>query len=469
MQYAKSARSKCKKCKEPIAKDEMRLQVNVPAESNSAGFSMSSNYHVGCFKIPRKFSTGAEKMDPADFVREYIEDGTNDQSILPEKLDEIIELIEKANMPTTAATSSATKRKKSESSSKGKDDSLMGRIKQAAMAKAEQEDDEEEEPPAKKKVKSSSRKQTKSSKIKQEEDDDDKEEDEPIDEEEETKQMAEYYLEHHKKKLDDLKDYLRYVVNWLFCQWTQLFRMFLGSYSEFLFISWNRQNLMGVKEFVLFKVIDGMTHGRLGYCPICGGRLKFPDGVYDQVVCMGRFDEDSQMRIPCDFVGKRTDRKNRLLPFYLEEPTEEEKEEMTKLQEEARGEGEVSESPAAKELLEAADKCKWEVDTPAGLQQTAAELVAIVKDKVDLPEGRDPKRLVGQILVSNKDKGAKGVLEEIIAKYGFKEDKEAKKEAKQAVMEAACENPKNAALLLAMQELATLYFKGKYDGTFSQV
>eukprot|EP00934_Nitzschia_sp_Nitz4_P003434 Nitzschia sp. Nitz4//scaffold29_size155292//65550//67145//NITZ4_002656-RA/size155292-processed-gene-0.45-mRNA-1//-1//CDS//3329546442//3424//frame0 len=395
VEYAKSARSKCKRCKEPIAKGDMRIQVNVPADESGAGYALSSNFHVGCFKLPRKFA----KVDPADFCQEKLVDGSDDQSILPAKLEKIIALVQEAN------AAGPVKRKKG-SSGDDTPKTFMDRVKAQALS--------EDEPP-KKKSKANN--------------------------DDEFEQFVELYKEHHKKKADNLKDYLR----------------------------WNRQVLQGTKDFVLFKVLDGMIHGRLGNCPLDGGRLKYPEGEYDHVVCMGRFDEDNQVRLPCEFQGDRSDPKLRCKPFYLQEPSEEEKEEMDKLQEEARGESNPASSEAAEELLEAVRKCNWDLSNPKGIKNATTEMVELVKDKLDLPEGRDLKRLLGQIFVSNADKGAEGVAQEILDKYGFKEDKEAKQEAKQAALEAACENPKNGSLLMAFQELATLYFKGAFKIVDSSV
>lgn len=223
--------------------------------------------------------------------------------------------------------------------------------------------------------------------------------------------------------------------------------------------SWNRQVLTGKKDFVLFKVLDGHVHGRLGRCPLDGGRLKFMEGDYETVHCPGGFDEDSQIRLPCAFTGKRTDPALRLQPFYTHQPTEEESEEMDK---QVITEAAPGDSGPGKELIAAAEDSKWDLESSEGIKEAAAKLVDLVQDKVDLPEGRDPKRLLGQILVTNKDKGIKGVIEEIISKYGFKDAKDAKKAAKEEATMKVCVNPKNAPLLLAFQELAELYFKGMF-------
>lgn len=103
--------------------------------------------------IPRKYSKGAEKMHPADFVRKFIEDGTVDHSILPARLNEIIELIEKGNT-TEAVTIGATKRKKSESESNRKNSGLLGQTNQADMPAANWEDSEVAISLAKKRTKS---------------------------------------------------------------------------------------------------------------------------------------------------------------------------------------------------------------------------------------------------------------------------------------------------------------------------
>ena len=118
-------------------------------------------------------------------------------------------------------------------------------------------------------------------------------------------------------------------------------------------------------------------------------------------------------------------------------------------------------SDAAKELMEEVESLAWDTSSAAGIKKATEALVQLVEDKLDLPEGRDPKRLLGPIVMANKDKEPKEVLEEIITKFGFKDDKAAKQEAKEMALASQCANPKNAPLLVAFQELAAMYFKGK--------
>lgn len=384
VEYSKSGRAKCKKCKGSIAKGDIRMVVMVPAAGPDS-FNMSSYYHVACFAVPRKY----KHLGAQEFVTEHVTDTSEDQSILND--------IEAFAKSMEQATGGGAKTKKGEQEG---GDTLMDRVAQVAKEELSKDDG-----PKKKKAKK--------------------------DEDEEFRQMVELYKEHHKKKIDDLKDYLR----------------------------WNKQILAGKKDFVLFKVIDGMIHGRLGTCPLDGGALKFQEGDYEKVVCSGKFDEDNQIRIPCEFTGKRTDAALREKPFHVQEPTEEEKEALTQQRKGAATGKTANLSDAAKELMEAVESMTWDTSSPAGIKQVTDNLVKLVEDQLDLPEGRDPKRLLGPIVMANKDKEPKDVLEEIITKFGFKDDKAAKQEAKEMALASQCANPKNAPLLVAFQELAAMYFK----------
>ena len=230
--------------------------------------------------------------------------------------------------------------------------------------------------------------------------------------------------------------------------------------------------MTGNKEFILFKVIDGEVHGRLGFCGLCGGRLKFTEDEDYHVVCGGRFDEDTNMRIPCGFQGDRLSKSTpRYQPWYTSEPTDEEKEEMDKVAEAARevgGEG-GPENPIQTELLERASKMEWKLSNKAGIQEATAELTDLVTGKLDLPEAKKAKMAIGSIVVGNKDKSPKEIVELVIQKYGIKEEKEKKAVAKEAALEGMCGHPKNAPVLMAFQELAQLYFKGMVLQSFQFV
>ena len=148
----------------------MRMCVVVPANENHE-YDLTSYHHVGCFRMPRRFSTGASKMAPEDFVREYLTDVTENQEILPSRADEIADLIANSGVNQKGG--------KVKQEGKGAEpSSILARIKSAA-------EEEEAAEPKKKKIK------------KEQEDTFDK--------------MVKAYKQHCKTKTDVLKDYLRYV------------------------------------------------------------------------------------------------------------------------------------------------------------------------------------------------------------------------------------------------------------------
>lgn len=171
---------------------------------------------------------------------------------------------------------------------------------------------------------------------------------------------------------------------------------------------------------MLFKVIDGQVHGRLGMCALCGGKLKIEEEDIEKVECSGRFDEEISVRIPCSFRGDRTsDKTPRYQPFYLEEPSEEEKEAMDKLIEEAQGgdsENQGSNSHAGKELLQQAESMDWKLTDKQGIQAATAELVELVSGKIDIPEDNMKMNLgsiVGKYCIDDSVIGRRGLIRRI--------------------------------------------------------
>ncbi len=178
---------------------------------------------------------------------------------MPDKKEEVLGLLQQA----AGAKKGASKKKGEE------EETIMTRLEAAARAEG---DEAEAEPPKKKAKKKASL----------------------DDDEEEFQAMLSVYKKYHKTKVDVLKDIL----------------------------GWNFQIKSGAKPFVLFKVIDGQLHGRLGLCPLCQGDLKFEEGDYDKVHCRGRYDEDIGRVQQCHYTAPRIGSKaaHRLQPFYLEKP-----------------------------------------------------------------------------------------------------------------------------------------------------
>ena len=134
---------------------------------------------------------------------------------------------------------------------------------------------------------------------------------------------------------------------------------------------------------------------------------------------------------------------------------------MENIREEAREGGDgvtkIADNPVAQELLKAAKSLDGKLDfsSNAGRKQAVGEFVSLVKGKVDLPQNRNPKMEIGKLIMAKcSDKTGEEIMQVIFDKYGFADVKEKKAAAKEAAAEAACANPKNAALILAFGECA---------------
>lgn len=410
IELAKSGRSKCSKCKEPIQKGEMRIGTH----SNNGDFEMSKWTEVGCFKLPRKYTSGDTKMSIADFVRTVLEDTTSEH-ILSKNVDEVIKKIEQASDPTV---NKGSKRKSSETAagSKGSSgNSLIAELK--AAYEKEQQDLENETEPISKRSKSN------------------------------RSALLDAYANFKDAKNADLQDILRY----------------------------NRQVLKGTKEFMLAKVIDGVVYGRLSRCNLCGGQLKMREGDGPMIVeCGGSFDESSQRRISCAFTCLAAEAP-RWQPWYEKEPTEEQARAMDDLIEqykEASGAPVITKSSKdddtdLKTLIKSASKIDWELTSKQGIKSAVTGLECIFADKenvtkkrLDLP--KDPKQARMKILETvnmNRDKTAEEMIAILIQEIGWAEVKAAQMAKKTAALAHSIQCEANAPIVAALQELAELYYK----------
>jgi PADR1 (NUC008) domain len=226
----------------------LRIATSVEAEG---GYNATSYMHPSCFNLPRKYAAGANKMTPQHFVRQVLQDGSDSgRDILPTKTEEL----------AAAIATTSIKKKKSNADGDGDDGgdndaspkAWIASIK-AAFEKLEADDGE----PASKKAKAASVAVAVDAKR------------EVI-----TRAHIDAYASYKGCKADELKDLLR----------------------------WNNQVLVGTKDVILTKVIDGMVHGRLGRCQLCnGGKLKFNTDNVHEIVCSGEFDEATQRKISCPY------------------------------------------------------------------------------------------------------------------------------------------------------------------------
>ena len=259
IENAKSGRAKCKKCKEPISKGELRIGISSPGPGD---FMMTSWYHPSCVVIGRKLKQQGIKTGE-DLIRSGLVDDQTEDNILADgqEVAKLVESMMSKSDQTTSTTTKNTAQKSNVASGSPGDDasSTMLNIKKIALnlLEAEEEDEDEEEP---KKKKAKVEKKTKKKKKKKNEDE----------------EIAKVYLNYYYKKSNDyLKDVLR----------------------------WNLQPVSGTKDTLLCRILDGHMHnGRLGICPTCGqGRLKLDDKNTKQAYCNGYYDEDLQVRKSCFF------------------------------------------------------------------------------------------------------------------------------------------------------------------------
>lgn len=218
----------------------------------------------------------------------------------------------------------------------------------------------------------------------------------------------------------------------------------------------------------MLRCIDGHAHGRLARCPTCfKGKLWLKDEDGGQtVICKGYFDEDIQQRIPCHYsVPNAT--APRLLPWYPEEPSEEEIEamkEVTLKHEALAGGGGGGGGDLPQELIDAAEDLDWPIDNAKEAAQAMLELCTSGSTTVDLPQDEKRARIaIGKLIIglraSNPDATAVETLEAIAKEFGMAAAKEEAKGKQKSALAGSCACPANAAVVQAFQELGDLYFK----------
>lgn len=188
----------------------------------------------------------------------------------------------------------------------------------------------------------------------------------------------------------------------------------------------NRQTKTGTKPILIHKVIDGALHGRLGWCSVCGGRLKMNDDC-SKVACLGRFDEEHQARIPCA-VTYKLEKAPRDQPWFTDDPTEEEKAEMDRLEAVAKGEDDGAAVDAADvdpnsdlgKLLKESEGIEVDFSGKAAIQATTAKIMEVLEanGNLDLPDRLKMK--VGQGLMANKEMTTPELIMLFAKEFGFK-------------------------------------------------
>jgi len=401
IEHAKSGRSSCKTKACGQKIDKGELRIGSSAPG-PGDYDIVKWYHVECFPFPRKLKSEGETCQT--FVETILEDNT-DEGILndEEKAAEIIALLEQKGCRKKVDAETG------ESPPQGASD-VIAKIKRTAELIA-QEDDEDS--PKSKKVKTETE----------------------ISETDRAK--AEIFAVLSSKKVDELKDVLR----------------------------WNKQIVGGNKDTLLARIVDAKLHGRLGRCPSClRGRVKLTEEDGGATVfCSGWFDEELQIRHSC-FYKAPAAQAPRLQPFYMEEPTEEEKEEMEGQWEAAKA-GSAEAVAAGEDGMSVVSKLvsgieDFDLSSPPGIQKAAVDLVAALSGIVDIPDDERKARMeIGKIVMMNKTSSKEKILQVIIDQFGLKAVNEEQSKAKAKSATSVCGHPANAPVLEAIMELSSLYFK----------
>lgn len=254
--FAKSSRSKCRKCKEPILKGDVRIVTTIPGDKD--GYDVKQNVHPACFSLPRKYSTGADKMTPTQFLEDIVHDESSGGEILPAQLETLAAAI---------AAKSGGGGTKTDQPAEGSVDAFMEPIKAAWTAAQQDNETADAAEPKKKKAKKDVKPPPAATAVQS----DNKV---IIDD-----ALLQAYGVYHSRTNDELKDILK----------------------------WNRTMSSGKKNLLLVRCMDGHLRGRLALCSLCGGgRLKLSEDM-QHVHCNGKYDEDTEIRIECSYRASATE------------------------------------------------------------------------------------------------------------------------------------------------------------------
>ena len=154
LENAKSARSSCKKCREKILKDGLRIGHFF----ESANSKFSNYFHVECFALPPKLKK--KEIDVPKFVQTMLQDQTTDKCLdSKDYKSKLVDKIENASVKTpkkrssTATTSHATAEDADEHATIAKIKSNLALMEAGDNPENYNEDDDEEETHQKKKQK----------------------------------------------------------------------------------------------------------------------------------------------------------------------------------------------------------------------------------------------------------------------------------------------------------------------------
>ena len=406
LEYAKSGRASCKKCKEKILKGELRIQ----RISEANDMKMSNNFHVQCTARPKEY-----KNDIEGFVRDILQDETGENILDTE------EGIERIILEVSKGPKSAEAKSKIKSEAVDGVNSNGGKLSRASAAlaisrkiKKEQDDNDDADERPKKK--------SKKQKVKHE--------DTPLNPSDLTdvdRHRGDVLAIYEKMGVNELKDFLR----------------------------WNRQVLKGTKPTLLLKCLDGHMNGRIGKCPMCKhGKLSLcEEDEGDTITCTGYFNEEVSGRFSCSFTCKYSDVPR--FKWFMEKPSEEEEAEMDS---EENQEDSSAKNVADKMASAIGKDTEFNLNNRAGIREAVEHYVDVCKEfKVNLPED-EATRQVGTLLISDKSLSVSEFCLVLCKKFGMKRSEE-EDQKRRDMISSQCVCSSNGPIFEVITELGNFYEK----------
>lgn len=151
---------------------------------------------------------------------------------------------------------------------------------------------------------------------------------------------------------------------------------------------------------------------------------------------------------------------------FTEEPSEEEKEEMDKLEANASGEGTEDSNGDLANLKNEAAKLEWNLSSKVGIRSATEDAVALLKKyNAKIPEdATKAKQKVGPVLLAHKQEKVEDIFAALWKELGKKVSQEEQAE-KDKTFQQVTKVDANAGLVAAFKELSELYAKeGTYVG-----
>lgn len=356
---AKSNRSTCKKCKNKIEKDDVRVGTHRQTPDD---MTFTTWNHLNCFTIPKK--TPAEVflqgLDMSDLNFEQ-------QTLAREKLGNVYATASPSPKKAAAVPAekkvakkkpAVKKKKRSIDDSDAEDDGDDSDVIEIDLA----DSDEEIEEVKKKKPRATSSKKAK------------------VDEPEPATEEERVNLKYRKMTMDELKDYLR----------------------------WNGLMVSGKKDELVARCVDGELHGALPHCPEqgCKGKLKLEN---NKVVCGGAYNEDVGAFVRCFF--KADPHQVKRHPWRFGPKTEEEIAAETQFVP-------TIDTSTSGNLFDSLD-----ISTTEGKREAVSRLIEAAKSNgINLPEvEQEAKVKIGTLLMTNAGKSPNEILNAAEKMFGTKQ------------------------------------------------